>query len=62
MHLDGDCLWFGPKAGLQMKPGESRLSSRSGREELHSGNIEWSGGQLSAASSEPEGAHVRMDI
>jgi len=62
MHLDGDCLWFGPKAGLQMKPGESRLSSRSGREELHSGNIEWFGGKLLPVPREPEDAHVRMEL
>jgi len=62
MHLDGHGLWYRPEPSPQRKPGERRLSSRLDREELHSGNIEWSGGELSAASSEPDGAQLRMDI
>jgi hypothetical protein len=62
MHLDGDRLWLGATISLQIEPGESRLSSRSGREELHSGNIEWFGGKLLPVPSEPEGAYVRMEL
>jgi hypothetical protein len=62
MHLDRDGLWYRPATGGQRTPGDSRLSSRLDGEELHSGNIECLYDMLMTIPSEPDGAHVRMDI